>query len=122
MVLGAYPRRRNELLAPFGTDGQFCSLTVEHCELFGLPDAAWTDYERDRNKEVLVNRHVGFFRAIFVPSLAAAVADEKRRNVFPDCLEKKLKRRLADRPAPYHSFVQTLVLAKGTSAPTQAEN
>jgi hypothetical protein len=26
MVLGAYPRRRNELLAPFSTDGQFCSL------------------------------------------------------------------------------------------------
>jgi hypothetical protein len=120
MVLGAYPRRRNELLAPFSTDGQFCGLTVEHCELFGLPDAAWTDYQQDGNKEVLVNRHVGFFRAIFVPSLAAAVTDEKKRNVFPDSLEKKLKRRLADRPAPYHSFVQTLVLAKRTSAPTQA--
>jgi hypothetical protein len=120
MVLGAYPRRRSDLLAPFNTDAQFCGLTVEHCKLFGLPDAAWTDYERDGNKEVLVNRHVGFFRAIFVPSLAAAIADERKRNAFPDCLEKKLKQRLADRPAPYHSFVQTLVLAKRTSAPTQA--
>jgi hypothetical protein len=120
MVLGAYPRRRNELLAPFSTDGQFCGLTVEHCEPFSLPDAAWTDYERDGNKEVLVNRHVGFFRAIFVPSLAAAVADERKRSVFPDSLERKLKRRLSDRPTPYHSFVQTLVLAKRTSAPPQA--
>jgi len=120
MVLGAYPRRRNELLAPFSNGGQFCGLTVEHCELFRLPDAAWTDYERDGNKEVLVNRHVAFFRAIFVPSLAAAVADEKKRYVFPDRLEKKLKRRLADQPTPYHSFVQTLVLAKRTSAPAQA--
>jgi hypothetical protein len=120
MVLGAYPRRRSDLLAPFATDGQFHSLTVEHCELFGLPDAAWTDYERDGNKEVLVNRHAGFFRAIFVPSLAATIADKKKRDAFPDCLEKKLKRRLADRPAPYHSFVQTTVLAKQGSAPGSA--
>jgi SAM dependent carboxyl methyltransferase len=120
MVLRSYPRRRSELLAPFGIDGQFCSLTVEHCELSGLPDAAWADYKRDGNKEVLVNRHVGFFRAIFVPSLAAAIADERKRIAFPDCLEKKLKRRLADGPVPYHSFVQTLVLAKRSSTPTQA--
>jgi SAM dependent carboxyl methyltransferase len=112
MVLGAYPRRRSELLAPFNTDGQFCRLTVDRCELSGLPDAAWTDYERDANKELLVNRQVGFFRAIFGPSLAGAIADEKKRNVFPDLLEKKLKRRLADCPVPFHSFVQTIVLAK----------
>jgi hypothetical protein len=84
MALGAYPRRRNELLAPFSTDGQFCGPTVEHCELFRLPDAAWTDYERDGNREVLVNRHVGFFRAIFVPSLATAIVPSsasRRTNV-----------------------------------------
>jgi hypothetical protein len=120
MVLGTYPRRRSELLEPFSTDGEFCDLTVERCELFGLSDAAWTDYERDGNKELLVNRRAGFFRAIFVPSLGAVIADEGRRKVFPDCLEKKLKRRLADQPAPYHSCVQTLVLAKRNSAPTQA--
>jgi hypothetical protein len=120
MMLGAYPRVRGQLLAPFRTDGQFCGLTVEHCELFELPDAAWADYERDGNKEVLANRHVGFFRAIFVPSLAAAIADERQRTAFPDCLEKKLKQRLVDGPVPYHSFVQTLVLAKRSSTPTQA--
>jgi hypothetical protein len=60
---------------------------------------------------MLVNRHTGFFRAIFVPSLASAV-DEVSRRVFADRLEEKLKRRLADRPEPHHSFVQTMVLAK----------
>jgi len=120
MVLGANPRLRSELLAPFRTDGEFCGLTMEHCELFGLPDAAWADYEQDGNKEVLANRHVGFFRAIFVPSLATAIVDERKRTAFPDCLEKKLKQRLVDGPAPYHSFVQTLVLAKRNAAPTQA--
>jgi hypothetical protein len=115
MVLGTYPRRRSQLLAPFSTEGQFRSLTVEHCELSVLPDVAWADYERDGNKQLLVNRHAGFFRAIFVPSLASGIADEQKRKVFPGRMEEKLKQRLAEQPMPFHSFVQTMVLAKGSS-------
>jgi DNA-binding transcriptional regulator/RsmH inhibitor MraZ len=117
MVLGTYPRCRSQLLAPFAADGQFRRLTVEHCELFVVPDVAWTDYERDGNKLLLLNRHAAFFRAVFVPSLASAVADEAKRRLFPDRLEEKLKRRLAERPIPFHSFVQTMVLAKRSSSP-----
>jgi hypothetical protein len=112
MVLGVYPRRRCELLAPFSEDDQFLGLTIEHYELFGLPDAAWTDYERDANKEVLANRHAGFFRSIFVPSLASALTESGKRQVFADVMDQKLKRRMVDQPAPFHSFVQTMVLAK----------
>jgi hypothetical protein len=112
MVLGAYPRRRSELLAPFQSDGQFNGLIAEHCELSELPDAAWVDYERDKNTDALATRHAQFFRAIFVPSLASAIADEEKRSVFPDCFEEKLKRRLANRPLALHSFVQTMVIAK----------
>jgi SAM dependent carboxyl methyltransferase len=109
MVLGTYPRRRCELLEPFA-DGPFNGLRVEHYDLAALPDAAWVDYERDGNREVLVNRHAGFFRAIFVPSLASAVSDGNQ--TFADELESRLKRRLRERPTPLHSFVQTIVLAK----------
>jgi hypothetical protein len=49
--------------------------------------------------------------------LASAIADEQKRKVFPDRLEEKLKRRLAEQPMPFHSFVQTMVLAKGSSTP-----
>jgi len=118
MVLGVCPRRHSQLLATFNTDGQFRGLTVEHCELSVLPDAAWVEYEDDANKEVLATRHARFFRSVFVPSLASAIADEGKRNVFPDRLEEKLKRRLADRPLPLHSFVQTIVLAKQGGTPT----
>ena len=119
MALGAYPRRRSELLAPF-TDSQFRGLKVEHCELSAVPDTAWVNYERDGNKEVLVNRHVGFFRAIFVPSLASALPHEKN-PAFTDGLEKRLKQRLSERPTPLHSFVQTMVLAKQDSTPIHRE-
>ena len=112
MVLAAYPRGRSQLLAPFSSDGQFRGLIVEHCELFELPDAAWADYLQDGNKDVLATRQARFFRSVFAPSLASAIADEGRRNVFPDRLEEKLKRRLASQPLPLHSFVQTIVLAK----------
>ena len=110
MTLGAYPRRRCELLAPF-TDGQFHGLRVEHCDLSVVADAAWVDYEHDGNKEMLVNRHVGFFRAIFVPSLASALPEGKK-PAFAEGLEKRLRQRLSERLTPLHSFVQTLVLAK----------
>jgi hypothetical protein len=120
MVLGAYPRRTSELLAPFAIDAQFRGLTVEHCELSVLPDAAWVDYETDANNEALATRHARFFRSVFAPSLAAAITDEAKRNVFPDRLEEKLKKRLAEHPIPFHTYVQTIVLAKQSGARTPA--
>jgi hypothetical protein len=112
MVLGSYPRRRAQLMEPFNADGQFQSLSVERCELFDLPDAAWADYQLDGDAQAFVSRHAAFFRAIFVPSLAAAINDIGRRQAFADCLEQKLKRRLSEGRSPFHSFVQVMVLAR----------
>jgi hypothetical protein len=118
MVLGSCPRRRCELLAPFSADGQFCGLAVEHCEVTGVPDAAWTEYERDGNKELLANCHAGFFRSIFVPSLASALSDSDKRQIFAVAMEQKLVRSMVEQPAPFHSFVQMMVLAKKGATPT----
>jgi SAM dependent carboxyl methyltransferase len=118
MVLGAYPRRRAQLLEPFSPDGQFQSLSVEHCDLFDLADAAWADYQLDGNVQVLVSRHAAFFRAIFVPSLSSAISDAGRRQAFAECVERKLKQVLCERLAPFHSFVQVMVLAKQGPAVT----
>jgi hypothetical protein len=118
MVLGTYARRRAQLLEPFSTNGLFQSLSVEHCELFDLPDAAWADYQRDRNMQAFVSRHAAFFRAIFVPSLASTIEDAGRRQAFANWLEQKLKQRLSERPTPLRSFVQVMVLAKQSPAVT----
>ena len=111
MVVGACARTRSDLLAPFGAAGRFCGLTVEHCELFELPDACWAELQRDNNREAFAGRHAAFFRAIFAPSLASGLLAAKREP-FVGSLEQRLKRRLAETPAPFHSFVQTMVLAK----------
>jgi len=113
MVLGAYPRRRSQLLEPFHGYSQYRGLTVECCELSPLRDSAWEDYEQDGDQEKLIKRHVGSFRAIFVPSLAAALESGGKSQVFADEFARRLTRRLANQPAPYHSFTQTMVLAKG---------
>jgi SAM dependent carboxyl methyltransferase len=120
MVLGAYPRRRAQLLEPFNKHSQFLSLSIERCELFDLPDAAWADFQLDGNGEALVSRHAAFFRAIFVPSLASAIGDAGRRHAFANCMEQQLKRRLSEACTPFHSFVQVIVLAKQGVAPPAA--
>ena len=112
MVLGSYPRRRAQLLEPFTAEGRFQSLSVEHCELLDLPDAAWEAYQLEGDVQALVSGHAAFFRAIFVPSLASAINDAGRRQTFADCLEQKLKQRLSERRKPFHSFVQVMVIAK----------
>jgi hypothetical protein len=112
MVLGAYPRLRSQLLAPFADDGSCCGLTVARYDLSPLLDTAWNEYEVDGNQEMLVTRHARFFRSVFAPSLAAALAEPERRERFADELEQRLARRLGERPTPIESFAQTIVLAK----------
>lgn len=117
MVISAFPRRKRDLLAPFAANGKFQQLIVEDCEMYELPDAAWADYERDRDKEALVAKHALFFRSIFVPSLASALerareGDAEAFATFSNQVEQRLKRRLASQLAPMHSFVQTIVLSK----------
>ena len=119
MVLGSYPRRRRDLLAPFASDGNFQHLTVRDIEMFNLRDAAWADYERDGNKDALATKHSLFFGSIFMPSLASALdcahsGDADAVRIFGDRLEAGLKRRLASQPRAMHSLVQTIVLAKRT--------
>jgi hypothetical protein len=119
MVVGSYPRRKRELLAPFGPSGKFRELVVEEFDSFVLPDEAWSDFQRDGDAEVLATKHAQFFRSIFAPSLASALAragDPDEHRVFGDRLAQGLTRRLASQPRALHSLVQTIVLAKQGSS------
>jgi hypothetical protein len=115
MLLLSYPRRKSELLAPFAEIGRFGDLILEQCEVFPVPDAAWGEYEQDRDKEKLAAKYAGFFRATFMPSLASALAQERGsegRQRFIDRLAERLKQRLTREPAPLNLRAQTIVLLK----------
>jgi hypothetical protein len=115
MMLLSYPRRRDELLAPFARNKRFAGLIAQSCEVFPVPDLAWGEYERDRDNEKLAAKHTGFFRATFMPSLASALSPDRDagdRQIFVDQLANRLMRRLAADPAPIHLLVQAIMLAK----------
>jgi hypothetical protein len=119
MVLGSFPRTKTVLLVPFAANGQFEQLIVEDCELATLEDAAWAEYQRDKDQESLAAKHAVFFRSIFVPSLASALTragDPEACRAFSDHLHNRLKQRLAKQPLAMHSFVSTIVLAKRNTA------
>jgi SAM dependent carboxyl methyltransferase len=115
MVLGVWPRRRQDLLAPFASNGRFHDLIVESCETTPLEDAAWADYQRDGKLAELANKHAAYYRSTFAPSLASALRlahEPEICRAFSESLEHKLKRRLMHEPAPINSLVVMIVLAK----------
>jgi hypothetical protein len=115
MALGVLAQRRRDLLAPFQDGETYCNLKVEFCETHEHKDAAWSDYERDGNLEVLVDKHASFYRSTFVPTLAVSLRrahDEDARRKFSDRLQYGLRQRLMDAPEPMNSLVETIVLVK----------
>jgi hypothetical protein len=125
MVIGAHLRTNRELLEPFGSDASFQGLTVERCEVSLLEDAAWRDYQRNRDGDALARKHASFFRTTFVPSLANSLTlagDADRRRTFADRLESGLVERLARDPAPLHTLVQILAAAKEGAVVAEGTN
>ena len=117
MALASYPRRKDELLAPFTKKGCFEGLVLEDCDISTLPDAAWLDYLRDGNEQAMATKQTMFFRVVFMPSLASALTrvqegDAEAQRRFCDRMQDGLTRRLASHPAASDTLVQTLVLSK----------
>jgi len=107
MVLFSYPRRKDELLAPFTRDRQFRGLRVEECEIKQITDHAWLDYQRDGDAETLARSQARFFRAVFTPSLAAGL-ETNRQAGFAEELQERMIRRLTKDPTPADTAVQTI--------------
>jgi hypothetical protein len=117
MVLNVWPRRLSDLVAPFGASRRFESLALKHSETSEVRDAAWEEYERDGDARALAEKHALFFRAVFAPSLASALArvragDAAASQAFADRLTRGLRQRLEAAPAHMHSLAQILVLTK----------
>jgi hypothetical protein len=120
MVLNVWPRRRADLVAPFGSGGRFGSLVLRCSATETVPDSAWADYQQDGNARALADRHSMFFRSIFTPTLATALdrvraGDPDAAAAFADRLTEGLGERLAHAPASLDSLVQIIVVARSVS-------
>jgi hypothetical protein len=117
MALPVYPRSKQQLLAPFARENAFRGLTVEHCDMQILPDAAWLAFQSTHDRHALAREHALFFRVIFIPTLATALHERRtpdERSALADLLTDALERRLIDAPAPLPRFVATIALAKAS--------
>ena len=117
MVLNVWPRRMADLVAPFGKRGCFETLILRHAETGIVRDAAWEDFEGDRDAQALAKKRAMFFRSIFTPTLAAALdrvrgGDPNAYAAFADRLTRGLEQRLRTKPTHLHSLVQILEVAK----------
>jgi SAM dependent carboxyl methyltransferase len=120
MVLNVWPRRKDDLRAPFDQKGRLGSLVIREMETCLLRDAAWDEYDEDGDARALAEKHALFFRAVFTPTLASALTQVRGGDagafpVFADRLTTGLRRRLEAKPAPMHSLVQILVVTKTAS-------
>ena len=115
MTIAACPRREQDLLAPFASDGRFHGLAVEHSNTLSVPDVAWIDFQRDGDAAAFASKRAGFFRAVFVPSLSQALVptrDAGERQIFADRLEEGVRRRIATSPASLENMVGIITLHK----------
>jgi SAM dependent carboxyl methyltransferase len=108
-------RSRTQLLEPFAETGLFAGLTVEHCDVFQLPEAAWTAYLEHGDAHVLAAARTGFFRSVFIPSLADALdptGSSSDRMTFADALQTALTPRMAGELRELPSTATTMVVSR----------
>jgi SAM dependent carboxyl methyltransferase len=117
MVLRTYPRRADEVLSPFQQNSSFQALVLEDWQELPLSDSAWAEYQVNGDKHALANKQALFFRAVFMPSLAAGLDETLGRDgatysSFADDLQLRLTHRLSDNPVDADTTVQTIVMMK----------
>ena len=121
MTLRVHPQRQRDRLALFESSGEFQQLTVENSQMSEVSDAAWEQFELDRDIDALATRRALFLRSIFVPSFVcslgpASTGNGAARVVFANELEQRVKRRLLSQPVEMRTLAHTIVLAKKQSA------
>lgn len=100
MTILVHERTAEEVRAPFAS-GSFAGLQLIAEEESAIPDPFWPAYCADGDAEALAERHLGFFRAPFQPSLLTALdarRDDASRATFAARLSAGLKRRMLAAP------------------------
>ncbi|MFG1188012.1 hypothetical protein [Xanthobacter aminoxidans] len=102
MTILVFERTAADARSPFA-DGAFAGLTLVAEEAREMPDPFWPAYGLDGDAAALAEKHLGFFRAPFLPSLLAALdpgRDGAFREAFTAGLMEALGRRMRAAPQP----------------------
>lgn len=102
MTILVFERTAAEARVPLA-DGAFEGLTLVAEEVREMPDPFFPAYGLDGDAAALAQKHLGFFRAPFLPSLLAALdgtRDAAFRALFTQRLMEGLARRMRAAPQP----------------------
>jgi SAM dependent carboxyl methyltransferase len=99
-----------ELRAPFGTDGKFAALSLEHMETTSAPDPFWEAFERSGDAEQFGTSWANIMRAIASPSITAVIGAD-RSDVLDDiCV--RYAARIASEPRRYDWNLAAVVMSR----------
>jgi hypothetical protein len=115
MAIPTVGRTRAEFESPFGPDGRFAGLSIEHLEVFNGEDRIWQDFERTRDAGAFGAQWAAFSRASVFPTLAAEMdggRDDSRGLEFLQRLEVGTANRLAKAPEQMRIPLAKMVFVK----------
>jgi hypothetical protein len=110
--LPTYARSFAELTAPFQGTGRFAGLSIEHAAILDGPDPVWDQFQELRDAERLGRARANAYRAIFGPTILAALDPERDREATVDALFTRHAERLATSPQRHENYLAVVVLAK----------
>jgi hypothetical protein len=115
MAIPTVGRTRVEFTAPFGQDGRFAGLSMEHLEVFDGEDGIWQDFERTQDARAFGAQWAAFSRASVFPTLAAELdggPGDPRGSDFLQRMEAEMAKRLATAPVRMKIPLAKMVLVK----------
>jgi hypothetical protein len=110
MTLPIWYRSIAELKEPFGSEGEFAGLRLEHLEATSAPDPFWDSFERTGDAGAFGASWANAMRAISAPTIVAALDTE--RDQLVDELFERCAARIAAAPSRYDWDVAAVVMSK----------
>jgi hypothetical protein len=115
MAIPTFGRTRAEFESPFGRDGRFAGLSIEHLEVFKGEDRIWEDFRSTQDASTFGAQWAAFSRASVFPTLAAELDGghrDPRGEKFLQCLEAGTANRLAKAPEQMSIPLAKMVFVK----------
>jgi hypothetical protein len=115
MAIPTVGRTGAEFRSPFGRNGRFAGLSIEHLEVFKGEDRIWQEFRRTQGAAAFGAQWAAFSRASVFPTLAAELDgghDDPRGEEFLQRLEAETANRLAKAPEQMSIPLAKMVFVK----------
>src|SRR5438128_2196707 len=110
MTIPIWYRSMAELRAPFGSEGHYAGLRLDHLEATSAPDPFWDSCERTGDAQVFGNAWANTMRAIAAPTLVGVLSLERAGLV--DEVFQRCATRIAAAPLKYDWHLAAVVMSK----------